>query len=48
MKEVEKADKKWLCILYEIPYEAYLQGAGTASAALYIRTEPMKQIIHRS
>ena len=33
MKEVEKADKKWLCILFGIPYEAEFQGEGTGSAA---------------
>ena len=32
MKEVEKADKKWLCILFGIPYEAEFQGEGTGSA----------------
>ena len=30
---VEKADKKWLCILFGIPYEAEFQGEGTGSAA---------------
>ena len=26
MKEVEEADKKWLCMLFGIPYEAKYQG----------------------
>ena len=29
MKEVEEADKKWLCMLFGIPYEAKYQGTGT-------------------
>ena len=32
MKEVEEADKKWLCMLFGIPYEAKYQGTGTGSA----------------
>ena len=32
MKEVEEADKKWLCMLFGIPLEAKYQGTGTGSA----------------
>ena len=33
MKEIQEADKRWLCILFGIPYEAEFQGEGTGSAA---------------
>ena len=33
MKEIQEADKRWLCILFVIPYEAEFQGEGTGSAA---------------
>lgn len=32
MKEIQEADKRWLCILFGIPYEAEYQGEGTGSA----------------
>ena len=32
MKEVEAADRKWLCILFGIPYKAEAQGTGYGSA----------------
>ena len=32
MKEIQEADKRWLCILFGIPYEAEFQGEGTGSA----------------
>ena len=28
MKEIQEADKRWLCILFGIPYEAEYQGEG--------------------
>ena len=34
MKEIQEADKRWLCILFGIPYEAEYQGEGTGSAIL--------------
>lgn len=33
MKEIQEADKRWMCILFGIPYEAEFQGEGTGSAA---------------
>lgn len=33
MKKIQEADKRWLCILFGIPYEAEFQGEGTGSAA---------------
>ena len=38
MKEIQEADKRWLCILFGIPYEAEYQGEGTGSA-LHIYNE---------
>ena len=32
MKKIQEADKRWLCILFGIPYEAEYQGEGTGSA----------------
>ena len=32
MKEIQEADKRWMCILFGIPYEAEFQGEGTGSA----------------
>ena len=32
MKEIQEADKRWMCILFGIPYEAEYQGEGTGSA----------------
>ena len=32
MKEVEEADKKWLCMLFGTPYKAETQGKGIGSA----------------
>jgi len=31
MKEIQEADKRWLCILFGIPYEAEYQGEGAGS-----------------
>lgn len=32
MKEIEEADRKWLCMLFGKPYEAEFQSSGTGSA----------------
>ena len=32
LKEIQEADRRWLCILFGIPYEAEYQGEGTGSA----------------
>lgn len=44
MKEVEEADKKWLCMLFGIPYEAEYQGEGTGSA-LHIYNEEGEEVL---
>ena len=31
MKKIQEADKRWLCILFGIPYEAEYQGDGAGS-----------------
>ena len=36
MKKYKKQTKRWLCILFGIPYEAEFQGEGTGSAYLCI------------
>ena len=36
VKEVEEADKKWLCMLFGIPYEAKYQGTGTGLSLIHI------------
>ena len=35
MKEVEEADKKWLCMLFGIPYEANIREQGQARQFMY-------------
>lgn len=43
MKEIQEADKRWLCILFGIPYEAEYKGEGTGSAIhIYIMKEGKK------
>ncbi|MCM1181544.1 MAG: hypothetical protein NC347_14920 [Clostridium sp.] len=32
MKKIQEADKRWLCLLFGIPYEAEYQGEGSESA----------------
>lgn len=32
MKEIQEADRRWLCMLFGIPYEVEYQGEGTGSA----------------
>ena len=44
MKEIQEADKRWLCILFGIPYEAEYQGAGTGSA-LHIYNEEGEEVL---
>ncbi len=36
MNAVAEADKKWLCMLFGIPYEQNVQETGTGSAITYI------------
>ena len=44
MKEIQEADKRWLCILFGIPYEAEYQGVGTGSA-LHIFNEEGEEVL---
>lgn len=44
MKEIQEADKRWLCILFGIPYEAEYQGEGTGSA-LHIYKEEGEEVL---
>ena len=44
MKEVEEADKKWLCMLFGIPYEAKYQGTGTGSA-IHVYNEDGEEVL---
>ena len=44
MKEVEEADKKWLCMLFGIPYEAKYQGPGTGSA-IHVYNEDGEEVL---
>ena len=44
MKEIQEADKRWLCILFGIPYEAEYQGEGTGSA-LHIFNEEGEEVL---
>ena len=44
MKEIQEADKRWLCILFGIPYEAEYQGEETGSA-LHIFNEEGEEVL---
>ena len=44
MKEIQEADKRWMCILFGIPYEAEYQGEGTGSA-IHIYTEGGEEVL---
>ena len=44
MKEVEEADKKWLCMLFGIPYEAKYQETGTGSA-IHVYNEDGEEVL---
>ena len=44
MKEIQEADKRWLCILFGIPYEVEYQGKGTGSA-LHIYNEGGEEVL---
>ena len=44
MKEIQEADKRWMCILFGIPYEAEYQGEGTGSA-LHIYNEEGEEVL---
>ena len=44
MKEVEEADKKWLCMLFGIPYEAKYQRTGTGSA-IHVYNEEGEEVL---
>ena len=44
MKEVEEADKKWLCMLFGIPYEAKYQETGTGSA-IHVYNEAGEEVL---
>ena len=44
VKEVEEADKKWLCMLFGIPYEAKYQGTGTGSA-IHVYNEEGEEVL---
>lgn len=44
MKEIQEADKRWLCILFGIPYEAEYQGEGTGSA-IHIYNEDGEEVL---
>lgn len=44
MKEIEEADKRWLCILFGIPYESEYQGTGTGSA-VHIYNEDGEEVL---
>lgn len=44
MKEVDEADKKWLCMLFGIPYEAKYQETGTGSA-IHVYNEEGEEVL---
>ena len=44
MKKIQEADKRWLCILFGIPYGAEYQGEGTGSA-LHIYNEEGEEVL---
>lgn len=44
MKKIQEADKRWLCILFGIPYEAEYQAEGTGSA-LHIYNEEGEEVL---
>ena len=44
MKEIEEADKKWLCMLFGIPYEAKYQETGTGSA-IHVYNEEGEEVL---
>lgn len=44
LKEVEEADKKWLCMLFGIPYEAKYQETGTGSA-IHVYNEEGEEVL---
>ncbi|GFI24853.1 hypothetical protein IMSAGC011_03657 [Lachnospiraceae bacterium] len=44
MEKIQKADKRWLCILFGIPYEAEYQGEGTGSA-IHIYNEGGEEVL---
>lgn len=44
MKKIQEADKRWLCILFGIPYEAEYQGEGTGSA-IHIYNEGGEEVL---
>ena len=44
MKKIQEADKRWLCILFGIPYEAEYQGERTGSA-LHIFNEEGEEVL---
>lgn len=44
MKTIQEADKRWLCILFGIPYEAEYQGEGTGSA-IHIYNEGGEEVL---
>ena len=44
MKEIQEADKRWMCILFGIPYEAEYQGEGTGSA-IHIYNEGGEEVL---
>ena len=44
MKKIQEADKRWLCILFGMPYEAEYQGEGTGSA-IHIYNEGGEEVL---
>ena len=44
MKKIQEADKRWLCILFGIPYEAEYQGEG-AGSAIHIYNEGGEEVL---
>ena len=44
MKEVQEADKRWLCMLFGEPYEAKCQGKGFGSA-VHVYNEDGEEIL---
>ena len=44
MQKIQEADKRWLCILFGIPYEAEYQGEGTGSA-IHIYNEGGEEVL---
>ena len=45
MKEVQEADKRWLCMLFGEPYEAKCQGKGFGSA-VHVYNEDGEEILY--